>query len=490
MFQLRQYTAAGLLLVVTLASAADCGERRTTRVFPPHTELFQVVAPDYPWTQVTRAPKVLAPVSPPSNKRHRCIVGEYERQRALLLACRDLIDDFPNLLADIVRQTSGHIEIILLVTDLEQSESAKQLLQTRSIPFDHVRFAQLPHDTMWARDYGPIIVTPKEGQPIVIDPDYDMERTQDDRIPSELGNLLQLPVEHLSLRLDGGNLLSNGDGLAITTHRLFDDNALNEFEIPMLRNVLHEQCGIEQLVVLEPLFGEPTGHADMFVTFVSKNVVLLGRFNPEDDPLNAEILDRNAIQLSKVRTGTDFLHVVRIDMPPHHDGVWRTYTNVIYANGVVLVPTYGEEDLALRKRAFRAFAKVLPQRKIVGIDASQVIQSEGALHCITMNLGPLGRLPDFPPPQPQVVEEFEFTDETEIISLADPGQESALIDPHALGFEVDPHQYQPRPIAMKPQLIDSRQTKMSERELTRWRSSLLPNFDRVENRTEQELIPE
>ncbi len=66
MFQLRQYAAAGLLLVVTLASAADCGERRTTRVFPSHTELFQVVAPDYPWTQVTRAPTVLAPVSPPS----------------------------------------------------------------------------------------------------------------------------------------------------------------------------------------------------------------------------------------------------------------------------------------------------------------------------------------------------------------------------------------------------------------------------------------
>ena len=27
-------------------------------------------------------------------------------------------------------------------------------------------------------------------------------------------------------------------------------------------------------------------------------------------------------------------------MPPHDDGRWRTYTNVVYANGTLLVPTY------------------------------------------------------------------------------------------------------------------------------------------------------
>lgn len=342
--------------------------------------------------------------------------GEFEPQRALLLACNDLIDDMPDLFANIVRQTSGRIKIISLVSNVEQCEAAKQLLQAGSIPSGHVHFVELPHDTMWARDYGPIIVNSKAGHPIVIDAGYDLSREKDDRVPRELARLLSLRVVSMPLRLDGGNLLSNGDGLAITTSRLFDENAFDESafgetDYEPMRAVLRRSYGLKRVAVLEPLADEPTGHVDMFATFTSQNTVVVGQYDPEIDPDNAEILDRNARRLSALQTAKGPLQVVRIPMPSNEDGVWRTYTNVIYANSVLLVPTYAEVDQPQRTQALHTYAKLLPQWKVVGIDASRIIESSGALHCMTMNLGPLGRLPDFPPPRTHAVDE---TDELEI----------------------------------------------------------------------------
>ncbi len=429
MFQPRRSgLAVFVLLISLLAGNGYTDDRRDASGLARHGETFRVVAPDYPWTQVTREADDATEFKPPLKSITRRIPGEFEKQRALLLACRDLVDDFPDLLTEIVRATHEKVELILLVSDLEQSEQVTQLLEENSVPANHIRFAQLPHDTMWARDYGPIIVRSREGKPVVIDPDYDVDRAQDDRVPSELGRLLNLEVDPLPLRIDGGNLLSNGAGLVITTSRLFDENVFGEVDESTMRTVLRERCGIEQICVLEPLAGEPTGHADMFATFVSSNVVVVGRFDPNVDPLNAEILDRNAIALSKTKIGDKWLHVVRMDMPPHDDGIWRTHTNVIFANGVLMMPTYGDADLGIRDLARQTYSRLLPRWKIVAVDASEVIQSEGALHCMTMNLGPLGRLPEFPRPQPRVEEALDIFDDTTLAVEVDAESDVAVPD--------------------------------------------------------------
>jgi len=103
--------------------------------------------------------------------------------------------------------------------------------------------------------------------------------------------------------------------------------------------------------------------------------------------------------LSQVRTRKGPLRVVRIPMPPHCNNIWRTYTNVVYANGVVLVPIYPSLDHAGRRRAFEIFSKELPTWKVVGVDATDIIEMDGALHCMTMNLGAIGQLPAFPEPR-------------------------------------------------------------------------------------------
>jgi agmatine/peptidylarginine deiminase len=311
------------------------------------------------------------------------------------------------LLVNVVHQVRGRLDIVLLVSNIETCEAAKRLLRESSIPLKYVRFVELPHDTMWARDYGPIVVKTKEGRPVVIDAVYSLDRANDDRVPEGLARLLNVRVVQMPLRIDGGNLLSNGDGLAITTNYLFDENQFGELDEEVLRDVLRENYGLSRIAVLEPLLGEPTGHVDMFATFTSANTVVVGQYDPKVDPANAAILDRNANQLSRLRTKKGPLRVVRIPMPPHDDNGWRTYTNVIYANGVLLVPTYGELDASTRTEAMITYKKLLPGWRVVAVDSSRLIESNGALHCISMNLGPLGRLPEFPPPRRHEAEQIE-----------------------------------------------------------------------------------
>ncbi len=201
-----------------------------------------------------------------------------------------------------------------------------------------------------------------------------------------------------NLRIEGGNLISNGRGICITTQQVLDANADHADEATV-REWMQECYGAEQAVFLEPLSGEPTGHVDMFATFVSPYTVVVGRFDVESDPINAALLDRNADRLARVTTPDGPLRVVRIPMPPHDEETWRTYTNVVFANGVLMVPIYPELDPAGRDAALETFSRVLPGWRIIGMNATRLAELGGAMHCITMNLGPLTELPQFARPQ-------------------------------------------------------------------------------------------
>ncbi|MEZ6086711.1 MAG: agmatine deiminase family protein [Pirellulaceae bacterium] len=50
---------------------------------------------------------------------------------------------------------------------------------------------------------------------------------------------------------------------------------------------------------------------------------------------------------------------------------------------------------------FDVYHQLLPGWKVVGIDAEELIQLAGALHCVSMNVAAIETLPLFPVPQRQ-----------------------------------------------------------------------------------------
>lgn len=343
--------------------------------------------------QAAIAPEAAAAALPlPEDAVYR-LPAEFEQQQAVLLACHELLDEVPALFAEFVRETAGHVTVVALVSDMEEYRLARSILARYRVRGNHVRYVTCTHDTMWARDYGPFVVEHRDGSAAVIDAEYDFNRGSDDEVPSQLARHLQLPLVQVAMRIEGGNLLSNGRGLCIATEELLHVNSERSLTEQAAAEVMRSCFGTTQLVLLEPLVGEMTGHVDMFATFTGPNTVIVAAIDPQVDPDNAAILDRNAAKLAAVRTPRGPMNVVRIPMGPHNDGVWRSYTNVIYANGLLLMPIYPGVDQSGQRQAMQTYAKLLPGWRIVGLDVRALSELGGALHCISMNLGPA------PPPR-------------------------------------------------------------------------------------------
>jgi agmatine/peptidylarginine deiminase len=80
------------------------------------------------------------------------------------------------------------------------------------------------------------------------------------------------------------------------------------------------------------------------------------------------------------------LEVVRIPMPAVGDEMFRSYTNLLIVNGVIVVPTYPTVAPETDLRVLDFFSELMPDHEVFGLDCSNVVRKGGSLHCMTMNV--------------------------------------------------------------------------------------------------------
>ena len=306
--------------------------------------------------------------------------AEFEHQSALMVSGL-LSDSAPSVLTELGRVTAGAVPLVVLVNHEFELEDAQKHLP----PSSNNRFLFVAHNTIWARDFGPTVIANPKERSMVVDAAYDEGRANDDAVPSEIARLSGTSTRRTGIVIPGGNLLTNGRGLCITTTRLQLENpGRSQREIA---DGIADTFGADTVAILEPLAGEVTGHVDMFATFTDPHTIVIGEYPRHRDPENSSILDRNAEKLASIRVGNRRLRVKRIPMPSRPDGKWQTFTNVVYANGKLIVPSY-ESTTAEEEKSIESFyAALLPGWEVHFICADDLISSGGALHCVVSNLG-------------------------------------------------------------------------------------------------------
>lgn len=327
--------------------------------------------------------------APPSSGR---VLGEYEKHDALMLGVNELLQYHPQALCDIVSALDGRIEIVGLISDPSQERKTIDLLFDRGVSSKHLHFFYWPAISMWVQDFGPIFLVGDDG-PRVIDATYQfLDREAEDQVPLAFAAKYGLKISHSPLSMEGGNVLSNGKGLCISSSTLIEQNKGRNYDLQMVGAVLQRDFRFQNWSYLPALIGEPTGHVDMYLTLTSPNSVVVGEYDPADDAANAEQLNNAVATLSKVKVGDESLTVTRMPMPSRRDGKWRTYTNVIFANGVLLVPQYPNYCPEHDRKALEIYRKLLPDWKVVGINASELIEKRGSLHCLSRMLPVMPKL--------------------------------------------------------------------------------------------------
>jgi agmatine deiminase len=380
----------GILSACLIVATAGCGE-----VIPRQPESSPSPA------QTEPAPEP-ALVAPPSNDNGHSpepeqtplyvsskwgVPAEFEEISALYLGCTELLKFHSQALVDIVAALDGTVPVIGIVSFHHQEEEVLKLLQDAGVSAHNLAVTTAPSMGMWIRDYGPTFVRHEDGHLVALDAQYDRKGYEDsDRIPLYVAGYLKLPVISIPIRMEGGNVLSNGEGIVLTTEVAVTENRVRGYDETRVGRILRLDYGADEWIILPSLIGDTTRHIDMFMTMVGPDRAVLARADSTEDPMNARQLDRAAESLARVQTEFGPMKVVRVPIRPNPDGFWRPYTNVVFANGTLLVPIYPDTSPDLDDGVLAIYAELLPGWRIVPVDASSLARRGGSLRCVTLTV--------------------------------------------------------------------------------------------------------
>jgi len=296
---------------------------------------------------------------------------------------------------EMIRHLSRGERVDLLVDDEKFQDQVRRRLNTAGARVDSVEIHVIPTVDGWIRDYGPnFLVNPSSPDEPVAYNNWRFnawggkyqDLARDDGVPDELADRLGLPAFRPGLVLEGGSIEVNGAGLCLTTRQcLLNPNRNPELSQEQIEQALRNYLGVERIIWLEEgVIGDDTdGHIDDIARFINRETVVCAVESDPGDP-NYAILQENLKTLRRLSEGEGLFRVVELPMPEPLEAEWgrlpASYANFYIANGLVLVPVFGQER---DQGALAVLSGLFPDREVVGIAAGDMVYGLGALHCLT-----------------------------------------------------------------------------------------------------------
>jgi agmatine deiminase len=308
----------------------------------------------------------------------------------------DKYEPVPGVYAAFIRELAAVEEVHINIWNPDMAEWVRGLLSKHGCPLANVHFHEFPAYEPWCRDHGPIFLARNGAsgpERAVVDWDYNAwggkypPHDLDDAVPRHVARLRGLPLFSPGIVMEGGSLDVNGTGTLLTTEAcLLNPNRNPHLDRAAIEQSLRDHLGVTQILWLgDGIVGDDTdGHVDDLTRFVNPTtVVTVVEPDPADE--NHEPLVEN---LRRLRTMKDErgnpLRVVELPMPGRieHQGqrLPASYANFYIANGIVVVPTYRDPKDRL---ALEILQREFPDRRVVGLDSSELIWGLGSFHCIS-----------------------------------------------------------------------------------------------------------
>lgn len=260
---------------------------------------------------------------------------------------------------------------------------------------DQIEFHLNPSNDAWCRDHGPAFLINPAAEPkkVVVDWGYNAwggkypPFEQDDVIPTLIADHLDLPVFYPGIVMEGGSVEFNGNGTILTTTAcLLNENRNPHLDQEQIEEYLKECYGARQILWLgDGIVGDDTdGHIDDITRFVNEDTVLtVVESNPLDE--NYVLLQENLHALKEMRLPDGrALNIVELPMPSpviyEDTRLPASYANFYIANAVVVVPTFRDVN---DEKALEIIRSVFTDRKVVGIDSTDIIWGLGSFHCLS-----------------------------------------------------------------------------------------------------------
>jgi agmatine deiminase len=254
---------------------------------------------------------------------------------------------------------------------------------------------EVPLDDSWARDTGPTFVAGADGARAAVQWEFNAWGNKyhpwadDAQFATRAAKLADVPVYAAPMVCEGGAIHTDGQGTLITTEQcLLNPNRNPHLSQQQVEERLALYTGARRVLWLGEGFSddETDGHVDNIACFVAPGRVLVGvpasKSHPDFEPIMEAIRRLASARDAEGRT----IEIVELEQPRRIEHDWRgrllqkSYVNFYLANGGVVLPGF---DDANDEKARMCLARCFPGRDILQIDATDIVQGGGGIHCIT-----------------------------------------------------------------------------------------------------------
>ncbi|MDA0973856.1 MAG: agmatine deiminase family protein [Bacteroidetes bacterium] len=331
-------------------------------------------------------------------------MAEWEEIQSLMITW----SGFSSILKQITSAARQECEVIIVA---ENPSSVQSYLTSNNAggsafaDLENVTILQDNYNSIWSRDYGAhTIYRDDVEEMMLVDWIYNRNRPDDNLVPVGIAEYFDVPLYSTTeapwdLMATGGNFMSDGLGTAFSSELILEENEggfawsgtfypdHSEVEID---NIMSEFMGIHTYIKMETLPYDGIHHIDMHMKLMDEETLLMGEYptGVADGPQIEANLEYVLSNYSSA-FGTPY-KVIRVQMPPegnaypNTNGAYRTYTNMVFVNKTVIIPTY---QALYDTPALAIIQDALPGYNLVPIQCNDIIELSGAIHCITKAIG-------------------------------------------------------------------------------------------------------
>jgi agmatine deiminase len=305
-------------------------------------------------------------------------------------------DPVPAEFTQFVRLLAEYEPVNILAGGREVMDQARSYVGGRK----NVTLHDIPTNDAWCRDHGPTFLSANPKSPIpnpklaLVDwhynawggkyPPFDLDNEVPRRIAELQGRQRFVP----GIVMEGGAIDGNGLGCILTTEScLLNPNRNPHLSREQVEQYLCDYLGAKKVLWLKggEIAGDDTdGHIDQIARFVNPTTVVVSSCDDSADD-NYEPMQQNLRELAEM-TDQDGQRLqlvpLRLPRPLFCDGqrLPAGYCNFLIANGVVIVPQFGDPA---DEEAIRTLQPLFPDRQVRGSPSLNLIWGLGSFHCLS-----------------------------------------------------------------------------------------------------------
>ena len=341
----------------------------------------------------------LQPIATAASEPNIRVPAEWEPQEAIWIQWPGHYEKvFEQSFVDMTKIIVNYQRMHILCASPKVLDEARHSLARDNVNPDHpnIEWHLIDNDSAWMRDNGPVYVI-VDGQMRIQNWKFnawggafgaDIPYSKDNDVPQAVGDYLDLPVDHIDIVHERGNLEFNGVDTLIANWSVIGDPQRNPgITKAAAEDAFKRHFGVSKVILIEgiPETDLTKGHVDGIARFINATTAVVAQCTTQSRCKLGDGRDDLVYENAARTIAEAGINVIRDPIEGtarYGDAVFDTnYTNWIVGNGFVLVVGFNNPttDATAKSRV----ASYFPGRDVHVVEMLHSWAKGGGAHCHT-----------------------------------------------------------------------------------------------------------